>query len=100
MGHLLFEPEVLERKVNSYIQYLVIIAVVQVLVSRVCRGRREPQTESKNVCVSQMVNILGFVGYIVTTTQLCYCRTEASIDNSQVSNCGCDTLKLIMDAEI
>lgn len=99
MGHLLFEPEVLERKVNSYIQYMVIIAVVQVLVPRMCRGRREPQTEAKNVCVSQMVN-LGFVGYIVTTIQLCYCSIEVSIDSSQVSNRGCDTLKLIMVAEI
>lgn len=79
MGHLLSEPEVLERKVNSYIQYVVIIAVVQVLVSRMCRGKREAQTESKNVCASQMVNILGFVGYIVTTTQLCYCHNYSTL---------------------
>lgn len=79
VGHLFREPEVWERQSEQYIQYLMTMAVVEVLALEMCRGRRGPQAGSTNVSVkSQVVSITGFVGHIVRTTQLCYDSTEVA----------------------
>lgn len=47
---------------------------------------------------SQIVNISGFMGYMVsvTITQICHSGMEAAIDNIIVEGCGCAAIKLYL----
>lgn len=62
------------ENVSKYIQYLMILAVVEVLAWGMCRGE-ESLKQVYRCCLSQIANTSGFVGSIVTTT------TEAAIKN-------------------
>ena len=46
----------------------------------------------------QIVNILGFVGHMVsvTTTQLCICGVKTVIDNIEMNECDCAPVKLCL----
>ena len=46
----------------------------------------------------QIVNILGFVGHMVsvTTTQLCMCGVKTAIDNIEMNECDCAPVKLCL----
>ena len=50
---------------------------------------------------SQIVNILGFVGYAVSfiTTQPCHCREKTIIGNLQINECDCVLIKLYLQKQ-